>query len=360
MTFVFPMDGDVLNGRDGTLFEEDGIERLKIEAVVRATEGRDIYIGGKKAVEDGKGVYKAEIFLDGYRNTITAIDHTANFIIKIVVYKLKDGVMKYRISTDDNIRFLEDITKNRDVYKSIFDNPYLKIFKKVHDLYNTKVHFNLFFKGGDFTLDKMTDKFKEEWKDNAHWLKLTFHSLAEFPDNPYENADYEEMKRDYLLITNEIIRFAGEDSLSPITTNHWGSASVEGARALRTLGVKGLVGYFKYDSQGEPLASYYLSPEAIDNANKRDCWKDNEEDIMFIKHDIVLDATKLEDITTRLDEIHGDPHLSGIIEMLIHEQYFYPDYGNYQPEYEEKVMTAAKWAHDKGYEPVLFKDIVFE
>ena len=273
---------------------------------------------------------------------------------------LKDGTKKYRISTDDNIWFLKDITQNSNVYKSIFDNPYLKVFKEVHDMYGSKVHFNLFYQTEDFNLSQMTDKYKSEWQANADWIKLSFHSLQEFPARPYDAATYEDMKRDYQLITNEIVRFAGEELLSPVTTTHWGSATLPAARALRTLGIKGLVGYFKYNNVGEALVSYYADNDLIDHINKRDYWKDNLEDIMFVKHDIVLDATKIENIIPYLDNIKKDPHQSGIIEMLIHEQYFYGHYHNYQPEYKEKVIKAAKWATENGYKPAFWSEVVLE
>ena len=32
------------------------------------------------------------------------------------------------------------------------------------------------------------DKYKSEFEDNAHWLRLAFHSENEFPAIPYLNA----------------------------------------------------------------------------------------------------------------------------------------------------------------------------
>jgi hypothetical protein len=43
---------------------------------------------------------------------------------------------------------------------------------------------------------------------------------------------------------------------------------------------------------------------------------------------------------------------------MIHEQYFYPSYFNYQPDFREKVMTAVKWAVDKGYKPAFLSECV--
>jgi hypothetical protein len=75
---------------------------------------------------------------------------------------------------------------------------------------------------------------------------------------------------------------------------------------------------------------------------------------------IVLDKTALDDIYPFLNELKEDPHRSGIIEMLIHEQYFYPHYRAYQPEYRDKILTAARWAAENEYEPAFWSDIVLE
>ncbi|HOJ11178.1 MAG TPA: hypothetical protein PK733_11365 [Clostridiales bacterium] len=370
--FINPINGDVLNEFDGQIKGKS----LEIKVKLLAGNQSRVIVNGVPATivnslasksdcccsfSKGEGtLYEAAINLDGYRNTVVAVDENSGCKNEMVVYWLKNATGKYRISMDDNIWFLKDIAKNSDKYKSIFENPYLKLYKDVHDMYGTKVHINLFYQTEGFNLSQMPDKYKSEWKDNAHWIKLTFHSLQEFPDRPYANATYDEIKKDYELITNEIIRFAGEELLSPVTTVHWGATSLEAARALRTMGMKGLVGYFKFAEDGAPLVSYYHDNERIKHINKRDYWKDDKEDIMFVKHDIVLDGTNLKDICPFLDNLKKDPHQSGLIEMLIHEQYFYPHYKAYQPEYREKVMTAARWATENGYKPAFWSDVVFE
>lgn len=375
LEFLSPVDGDVLNEFDGEIKDEKGHKVLEIRVKVAAPAGCNLKINGVPAAtvigqrsidsctclsNDNNMLYEATIALDGYRNTIVAKDDNTGIESKMVIYWLKEGTGKYRISVDDNIWFLRDLAKNSNIYKSIFDNPYMKVYKDVHDKYGTKFHFNLFYQTEGFNLSQMTDKYKKEWQANADWIRLTFHALQEFPDKPYENSSYEEMKRDYLLVTNEIIRFAGEELLSPITTTHWGSATLEGARALRSLGIKGLVGYFKFDNEGKPFVSYYAGKDVVNHLSKRDCWKDNEEDIMFIRHDIVLNALKLEEVVPYLENIKKDPHQSGIMEMLIHEQYFYDYYQAYIPEFKEILMTAAKWATENGYKPTFLSDIILE
>ncbi|NSW91319.1 MAG: hypothetical protein HPY74_11730 [Firmicutes bacterium] len=375
--FISPVDGDMLNEFDG---DEKGNSleikvkllappesRIRINGVpakcMKCTGGIDVGYRNyaEYAYSEGeKDIFEAAVRLDGYRNTIEAVEEKSGWKKDIVVYRMRNATRKYRLSLDDNIWFLQDIAGNSGKYKSIFENPYLKIYKDAHDMYGTKVHINLFYQTEGFNLSQMPAKYKSEWRDNADWLRLTFHSIQEFPDKPYLSATYDEIKRDYELITEEIIRFAGEELLSPITTVHWGETSLEAARALRTMGVLGLVGYFKLDENCEPMVSYYLDKETTEHINKRDAWKDNKEDIIFIKHDIVLDKTDLGDIYPFLDNLKKDPHQSGMLEMLIHEQYFYSHYGAYQPDYREKVLTAVRWATENGYKPAFWRDVVLE
>ncbi len=166
LEFIFPVDGDCLNSRDGNLCGNT----LAFTVKVKAPEGHEVYICGKKAEYDGV-CYTAEAEIAGYRNALTAEDKTIGECEKITVFKLNDVVGKYRVSSDDNILFLQDLTKNKDTYKSIFENPYLAVYKKAHDLYGAKVHLNLFYEfipnehftqhTEYFNLTMMTDKFKD-------------------------------------------------------------------------------------------------------------------------------------------------------------------------------------------------------
>jgi hypothetical protein len=358
--FISPVDGDMLMDFDGI---NKGLS-LDIKVKFLAPPKSKLKVNNiapkETKKEENKSLFEAIIRLDGYRNTISVVEEETSLKEEIVVYWLRDTKPKYRLSLDDNIWFLKDIAKNSNKYKSIFENPYLSVFKDANKIYGTKVHINLFYQTEGFNLSQMPDKFKSEWKDNANWLRLTFHSRQEFPDKPYINAKYDEIKKDYELITEEIIRFAGEELLSPITTVHWGETTLEAARALRAVGIKGLVGYFQLNENRLPIVSYYLNKEQTKHLEDRDMWKDNKEDIIFIKHDIVLDKTELSDICPFLEKIKKKPRHGGIIELLIHEQYFYPNYKDFQPEYKEKVLTAVKWAKDNNYEPAFWKDVVLE
>ena len=110
LRFVFPIDGDCINEFD-------------TEVIVAAPEGHDIEICGEKAV-----------FSDGYyripmpsADDFYTVDKTTGDKQTVRTFRLKNAVGGYRLSSDDNILFLSDITDHKDDYKSIFENPYLAI-----------------------------------------------------------------------------------------------------------------------------------------------------------------------------------------------------------------------------------------
>ena len=43
---------------------------------------------------------------------------------------------------------------------------------------------------------------------------------------------------------------------------------------------------------------------------------------------------------------------------MIHEQYFYPDYKNYQPDFEEKIDAAFGFLTENGYESIFFEEYI--
>jgi hypothetical protein len=353
INFISPIDGDMLHELDGRISGSSLIVPVKISA----PSGSKLIINGTRA-KNADGLYIADVPLKDYRNIIEVFDKTTRQKQTIEVYRLNNFVNKYRLSLDDNIWFLRDISQNATVYKSIFDNPYLGFLKQVHDSYGTKIHLNIYYETDGFNLSQMTDKYKNEWKENAGWLRLSFHAYANEPDKPYINAGYEKVKHDCDLVMDQVRRFAGKESTGPETTLHWGEATVEGCRALRDSGFKCLPCDFNVDNDLAPC-SYYLDVEKRRHINKRLIWRDNKEGIIFVRCTIIIDTHKLQDIVPFLDEVRKDPLKSAYIDLLIHEQYFYPFYSNYQPDYKDKVLTAVKWAADKGYEPAFIGDCVF-
>ncbi|MCE5347667.1 MAG: twin-arginine translocation signal domain-containing protein [Bacteroidales bacterium] len=351
--FISPIDGDMLNKYDGSVIGEKLITRVKIaapeESVIKVNGVQASYING---------IFETDISLDHYENIIELIEEKREFKESIKVFWLKNFANKYRLSLDDNIWFLKDISDNADRYKSIFENPYLGFLKQVHDTYGTKIHINIYYETDGFNISQLTDKFKDEWRANSGWIRLSFHAFANEPDRPYINASYEKVKNDCDMVMGQIRRFAGKEITGPVTTLHWGEATVEGCHALRDAGFKCLPCDFNVDNNLAPC-SFYLDVEKRRHINKRLIWRDNKNGIIFVRCTIIIDTHKLEKIVPFLEEVKKDPHKSAYIDLLIHEQYFYPFYSAYQPEYRQKVLKAVKWASDNGYEPAFLEACVF-
>lgn len=352
MYFVSPVHGDMLHAWDGELSGDS----LKTKVIIAAPADSNIIVNGINTIFHD-GFYQAEIVLENYENNIEALDIDSGKSISITVYRLKDFAGKYRLSIDDNIWFLRDIQDNAANYQSIFEHPYLAVLKEINDTYGTKIHLNLFYETEGFDLSEFTDQYKNEWKENAGWLTLSFHARGEFPDQPYIKADYETVKKDCDLVIDQIKRFASEEVATNVTTIHWGEATREGSRALRDAGYKGQLGYFNIDDEQYP-ASYYLNEVERRHIKKRFVWKDMSEDIIFIKTSIVIDMKNIDEIGPWLDHYGQNDGKPPYVDLLVHEQYFYPSYFNYQPDYREKLITAVKWAQDNGYKPALLGDCI--
>ena len=358
MKFVSPIDGDMLNGRDGSL--EAGV--LSTVVTLAADEGRSITINGVPADEHA-GIYTAMIDLDAYQNTIQAVDTESGDSQSIIVYLLTRYAGKYRVSVDDGVWFLRDIAEND--YPTIFANPYLNMWKQFHDTYGTKVHINIYFEdvwedNSGWTIEQVPDRYRSEWEAHSDWLHLSFHAKHDQPGFPYANSGYDELYRDAKQVQEQILRFAGEKQVGPTTTLHYSDTTREGCRALRDLGRKILVGDINVDCD-KPALAYYLDVTMRRHLNKRFIWKDHQEDIIFFRSAIITDTYPLKDIVPFLDSVKADPHKSAYMDFLIHEQYFYPRFRElYQPNYREKVQTVIQWALDNGYESAHLEDVVLE
>ena len=347
------IDGDMLTANDGVV--KDG--SLLIKVMISAPRNLIIKVNGNQAIYDGE-YFTSDVLLNKYENKITVTERKTRSSQVIRVYWLNDILGKYRFSLDDNIWFLKDINNNSGTYRSIFNNMYLGFLKQVHDTFGTKIHVNIYYQTDGFNLSQMTAKYRSEWKDNADWLHLSFHALQNDPDRPYITAGYDEVRRDCEMVKEQISRFAGEEVMGPVTTLHWGAATIDGCRALRDCGYKALAGYFVVEKGKEPV-SYYLNEDKKLNLSKRIAWKDTSEDIIFSRINIVINSYNLDEIVPYLDAIKNDPHRSAFMEVMIHEQYFHPTYVAYQPDFRDKVIKTIRWVTDNGYKPAFLNEVLF-
>lgn len=254
---------------------------------------------------------------------------------------------QFCFTVDDNIRCLKEITERQ--YESIFNHPYLAMYQRLHERFGLCVQLNLFYEMDGFDLSQMTDRCLNEWKENAAWLRLSFHSKLENV-KPYEHSGYEEVYTDCQKVQQEIKRFASEDVLGKTTTVHYCLATEDGVRALKDNGVRGLLGV--YGSDDQPQKSYQTSEE--DNARMRGGEIVNREKVAYAGIDIVLNSFSMEEIQRQLSGLFGRK----LIKVMIHEQYFYPDYPAYQKEFEEKLVRTFDRLTENGYCSSFFEDCI--
>jgi len=346
--FVYPTDGDMLTDAAGILAEEGA---LLVEAAVEAEDS--VSVQGQTARQGADGLWRAQVRLTDRQTVIEA--QSGGRTESVSVYRLPAAAGKYALSVDDNIWWLAELTQQPKA--SLFDHPYLAVYKRAHEKYGAKVRLNLFYqvegrwieKYGPFNLSMMTDQYKEEFRANSDWLHLAFHSLQEEPANPYRSASYEEVYRDCGAVHREIIRFAGEETLEHATTVHYGCCTSAGVSALKDQGVCMLMGFMELNGEGIPLVSYNLSTQRVLDTQRYGFWRDPADGMIYGKIDVVMNSHSPERIVEILERAHRDHPLRGFTEIMIHEQYFYGDYPWYEPDYEARIMAGCRWCHENGY-----------
>ncbi len=250
-------------------------------------------------------------------------------------------------TVDDNIRFLKDL--NDKNYNSIFEHPYLAMYRRLHEKFALKVQLNLFYRLDGFVLSSMSDAYYSEWEKNSDWLKMSFHSELENV-RPYEYSGYDEVYRDCKNVNNEIIRFASPKALAQTTTVHYCQTTKEGVLALRDNEIIGLLGLFGNDDS--PLISYSMDEKSAARARKGEIVK--EDGVSFASIDIVLNSFAQDEILRRLKDLQDRDS----VRVMIHEQYFYPDYRSYQPEFEEKLRATFACLEKQGRESCFFEELI--
>lgn len=250
-------------------------------------------------------------------------------------------------TVDDNIRFLKEITERK--YSSLFEHPYLAMYKRLHNELGLKVQLNLFYRTieGDFDLSKMSDAYYDEWEQNADWLKLSFHSEWENM-KPYEFSGYEEVYEHCKAVHEQIVRFASPAVLADTTTVHFCLATPDGLRALSDNGVKGLLGLF--GTENAPRTSYEIEETSASLLRAGEIVRKNNID--FAPIDVILNTCS----TERILELLSQKTNRQSVWVMIHEQFFYEDYPRYQPEFEDKLRQTFSFLRENGFYSCFFEE----
>ncbi len=346
-----PFHGAVLNHRHGRQ-SQDG---LTIRVAGEAPSGDRVTVNGAPCRREGNR-FIGEITLRDKEADLIAVaaGESGEHQDRVRVVWDRYSEPRYRFSIDDNSFFLRDVAQKK--YASLFDCFYLKMLRGLHDKYGVKFTVNIYYTtGDDFKLPQFPDRYKGEWRDNAHWMKLAFHAYADKPDRPYQDAPPEKLIADLDLVAGEIHRFAGEEAYAPPTVVHWAMTRPTAFKPLASRGVRVLShltskngGAWDYNYRWDDMHSEYLS--------KHDAWKDFDSGIVFSRVDIICNLVPIDRIAGTLEPLTRDPNLAEIMDLFTHEQYFWPFYRNYIPDHPQRLDVAIRWVTEHGYKPVFLDE----
>lgn len=245
------------------------------------------------------------------------------------------------ISIDDVYFILKELTEGP--YRSIFEHEVFKFFKDMHDSYGTVFSLYCFYRiseANEWTLSNMTDRFKEEFKDAASWLKFGFHSYN--PIIKYnEMVEPEEALKHYNNIIDSIKHFAGPHSIDRIPRTHYFAGTVDIVRKWRDADC-GAEGFLAADDNRE--FNYYLNAAERNLLQKQPGYFEPKEQLYFLKTEFRLEniADPYEVLElAKQDQSQADSHSIKIV--FTHEKYLYEE------EILDKIEASCRWAVDNNY-----------
>ena len=356
---IEPFHGAVLNHRHG----KQTAEGLTIRVSGEARPGDRVSVNGLPCRVDGKR-FEAEVPLRRQETDLVAIaeGNAGRHEDRVRVVWDRYSEPRYRFAIDDNSLFLRDIAQKN--YKSLFDCFYLKMLRDLNTKYGAKFVLNIYYTAADdakfptpggFTLPQFPDRYKGEFRDNAHWLKLAFHAHSNMPNRPYQDAPPEKLIADMKLVDAEIRRFAGEETYTVTTCIHFGMMRPSAFKPLYEYGVRVLSSDF-WRRNGKWDVNCELPDDVSAYIASHDAWKDFESGLVFSMVDIVCNSVPANRIAGVLEPLAKDPNRAEIMDLFTHEQYFWPFYFHYIPDHAQRIETAIRWVTERGYKPVFFHE----
>ena len=354
MRFVTPISGTMVHLTDEKIAK--GLD--VVHCVIDAPEHHKVQINGIPCIYRA-GFWHLSIPLREDKLVLHAQSLMTGEHAESVVWRLYTPKKIYRLSIDDGIWFLQDIAKNQEIYKSIFENPYLALLHRLHVEYGTKFHLNIYNEcpeHGGFDLLMLSDRFKEEWLSVNDWLTLHFHAKADEPGYPYAVADRKKTYEECKQVMDQIERFAGYRGA--VTTLHYAETTEEGIRGLYDCGVRALLGDYSLSRAGNIQLCYQATKEEFETVRKFGFWKNPRTDMIMFSCDTVLNCMGPNEIEQELEWFSYMYPDRSFMDILIHEQYFYEDYRCHLPDYEQRMRTGIEWCLKHGYTAGLVKDVL--
>lgn len=306
------------------------------------------------------------------RVTVHAKDKYGERTQTIVLVWDKGSFKRYAVRIDDNSFVFTDLAKNK--YSSIFDHFYLKKLKELHEKYGSKFILKCFYENAHdpkkSNLSQVPECYRDEFDRSSEWLHLAFHAWAEFPDRPYQHCTTERLAHDFDTTTAELRRIAGPRCCTPPTNVHWAMLEPHNFSFMRSRGVKILTssgfmsnriivdGRVETLNQGGCDIGFFYEQDVARYMLEKRCFYDADYDLFLSRSFFCFNIDTPEEIEEKIkaEDSKGE---SDIIESVGHEQYAYPSYAMYLPDYFKRLEASCRVPAELGYKPVFFQNGIF-
>ena len=362
-------NGEILNHRHG----KESATELLIELRGIASVQSNVTVNGIQATRNDRE-FRAEIPLRDKINPVTvkAKDKFGERTLTIVLVWDKASFKRYAVRIDDNSFVFTDLIRQK--YNSLFDHFYLKGLKELHEKYGSKFILKCFYENAHdpekSNLSQVPDIYRDEFEKNADWLHLAFHARAEFPDRPYQHCTTERLAKDYDTTTAELRRIAGDKCCTPPTNVHWAMLEPHNFSFMRSRGVKILTssgfmanrivvdGRVENLEQGACDIGFFYEQDVARHMLEKRCFYDPDHDLFLSRSFFCFNIDTPEEIEEKIKAEEAKSQ-TDIIESVGHEQYAYPFYAMFLPDYFKRLEASCRVPAELGYKPVFFQDGLF-
>lgn len=155
------------------------------------------------------------------------------------------------ISIDDVSKCFISLSEDSMKYGSIFDEPFFRYLKELHEDYDCSVTCYCFENDGDFDVSQVPIKYARELADNSDWLKFGFHGIKPMAHRPI-NVKYSEFTTAFSNFQKAVERFASCHNLATMLRLDYFYATPSEVVFLRNNGVRTLL------SADDDRRNYYL------------------------------------------------------------------------------------------------------
>lgn len=308
----------------------------------------------KRTLVDGETVIDKEL-----------LDYIQDGIVG--AYKRNVSNRMVHFSFDDTISSLRDLTENAAAYESVFDQPFFKVLKDLHDTYGAVFSCYCFYQilntedatVVDFSLEDVTNAYSKEFTENADWLRFGYHSLNGSVNFGSKTADV--AKQEYDNFITQIVRITGSVNCIDLVVRLQNfSGNLVSCQAMRDCAC-GLIGFLTGDysetstSGNTPYdnyttTGYYLDATARAFVARKGRYFDATEQLYFYPSNLRLDNIVSSNVLAYMERFNTVDRYArnNLLIMYCHENQMYKN-GSINTDYKKRMAFVCAWAIGNGY-----------